>query len=484
MHIIQKHIVEVELPASEDAFFWQDALVRLCEDKVTQILDELLTEADDKNRLIEINRIEIELKDIKINDFENQFIEALKAAIKLELNDKVAISKGTEATPKSESIQFLESDLKVFLYFLQNGTFPWWTSVQNVNQLEERILIFLQKQTPSFLRRTFSDLLTNQSTMRRFIWQLSADFQSQFLDLFNKNHPVIQRIFQDIFTEILQVIRKESYSPTEVIEIIKIEVISGIIQYENLNFQDILIKIIQKTGLSNHYQAESNGLNFEHSLDDLVNIIHKKTQSIESVFWNLNIELLKEQLYSIKTETSQEEKPANPPNDLEENNDGIYINNAGLVLLSPFLSEYLKACNVVQNNEITDTSLAVHAIQYLATGNENTPENELILNKVLCGLSIEQAVALEVTLSEEIKAEAKKMLEAVIFYWDVLQDTSVDGLRYSFLQRQGKLSKKEDGDWLLQVEQQSYDMLLGHLPWTYSIIKLPTMNTTLWVEWA
>jgi hypothetical protein len=76
------------------------------------------------------------------------------------------------------------------------------------------------------------------------------------------------------------------------------------------------------------------------------------------------------------------------------------------------------------------------------------------------------------------------MLEAVIFYWDILQDTSIEGLQNSFLQRKGKISVRDDGDWLLQVEQAGYDLLLGHLPWTYSIIKLPTMSKTLWVEWA
>jgi hypothetical protein len=51
------------------------------------------------------------------------------------------------------------------------------------------------------------------------------------------------------------------------------------------------------------------------------------------------------------------------------------------------------------------------------------------------------------------------------------------------LLRPGKLIRKEDGDWLLQVESRTFDVLLEHLPWGISMIKLPWMKKMLWVEW-
>jgi hypothetical protein len=51
------------------------------------------------------------------------------------------------------------------------------------------------------------------------------------------------------------------------------------------------------------------------------------------------------------------------------------------------------------------------------------------------------------------------------------------------LQRQGKLLQK-DADWLLQVEQKSYDMVLSSLPWSIGIIKNAWMKDMLWVEWT
>jgi len=74
-------------------------------------------------------------------------------------------------------------------------------------------------------------------------------------------------------------------------------------------------------------------------------------------------------------------------------------------------------------------------------------------------------------------------LIAVINHWEVLKNTSADGLREAFLQRRGKLSRV-DGGWLMQVEQRAIDVLLNKLPWGISIIKLPWMNEMLFVEWT
>jgi hypothetical protein len=55
-------------------------------------------------------------------------------------------------------------------------------------------------------------------------------------------------------------------------------------------------------------------------------------------------------------------------------------------------------------------------------------------------------------------------------------------LRGTFLTRPGKLSMR-GGDYLLQVEEQSFDVLLDHLPWSISAVRLPWMARIIWVEW-
>ena len=71
-----------------------------------------------------------------------------------------------------------------------------------------------------------------------------------------------------------------------------------------------------------------------------------------------------------------------------------------------------------------------------------------------------------------------------ILYWTVLMSTSPDGLREGFLQREGKLTLSDHGNWKLRVEQKSIDILLGYLPWGISMVKLPWMENLLVVEWT
>jgi hypothetical protein len=112
------------------------------------------------------------------------------------------------------------------------------------------------------------------------------------------------------------------------------------------------------------------------------------------------------------------------------------------------------------------------------------PEYALILPKILCNIPLLAPVETSLGLTDAETEEALALLEAVIGHWDVLRNTSPDGLRGAFLLRPGKVSRRDDGDWLLQVESNSVDILLNQLPWGISMIKLPWMDMMLWVEWG
>jgi hypothetical protein len=71
----------------------------------------------------------------------------------------------------------------------------------------------------------------------------------------------------------------------------------------------------------------------------------------------------------------------------------------------------------------------------------------------------------------------------VIGHWDAVGDTSVGGLRGTFLVRPGKFFQRGNGDDVLQVEPRSFDILLDRLPWGIGMIQLPWMQKILWVEW-
>jgi hypothetical protein len=170
----------------------------------------------------------------------------------------------------------------------------------------------------------------------------------------------------------------------------------------------------------------------------------------------------------------------------EEETAGLYVTQAGLVLLHPFLPLYLEAVGLWSGESFRDESaqqMAIYLLYYLATKQTDAPEYELVLPKLLCGWSLNKPVVRGLDLPEAAVREGEHLLETAIAYWEALKNTSPDGLREGFLQREGKLTRSGDGNWKLQVEQQGIDILLSRLPWGLSMVTLPWMDELLIVEW-
>jgi hypothetical protein len=162
---------------------------------------------------------------------------------------------------------------------------------------------------------------------------------------------------------------------------------------------------------------------------------------------------------------------------------GLYVENAGLVLLHPFLPQFFRALQIAGEYELLRPGEALRLLHFLATGSEDAPEYDLVLPKILCGLSPASLAGESAPLSGEEREESSALLSAVIHHWDALKNTGIDALRESFLKRNGKLTRWHDGGWLLQVESNSFDILLDQLPWGFSMIRLPWMAQMLHVEW-
>lgn len=185
----------------------------------------------------------------------------------------------------------------------------------------------------------------------------------------------------------------------------------------------------------------------------------------------------------LKSKSEIKKSDSKPENNVLADSEPIYVNNAGLVLLHPFLNAFFESVNVVQQGQLMNKAKALQLLHFLATGEPFGFEYELMLPKILCGAAPQAWIEATDELVESDKQEANHLLTAVIGHWDVLGQTSPDGLREAFLKRPGKLSRRGD-EWLLQVERHSFDILLEQLPWTVSVFRLPWMNDLIWVEWG
>ena len=163
----------------------------------------------------------------------------------------------------------------------------------------------------------------------------------------------------------------------------------------------------------------------------------------------------------------------------------IYVDNAGLVILWPFLERFFMRLGMVEEQAFKDAAAmhrAVGLLQHVATGEQPKAEYLVPLNKVLCGMAPEEVVDFGPDLTDLEIEECTDLLAAVIQHAPILHDMSIPGFRASFLLRRGQLGSR-DGQWLLRVERETHDIVLDRFPWTVHLVKLPWMAAMMQVEW-
>lgn len=188
--------------------------------------------------------------------------------------------------------------------------------------------------------------------------------------------------------------------------------------------------------------------------------------------------------YSLHDEA---EKPYRKLGEVEERVllDPIYVRHCGLIIIAPYLSRLFEMCQIPVDQLKTDLDLkekAIRLLMYAATGEDTFLENEAVMAKVLSGMAIDFPVDGKGELSADHKQAVDGMLYAVTQHWPGLQGTSVEGLRESFLQRDGKL-EEEDEVFLLHVEERAFDMLLDRIPWSIGMVNLSWMDKRIEVTW-
>lgn len=173
------------------------------------------------------------------------------------------------------------------------------------------------------------------------------------------------------------------------------------------------------------------------------------------------------------------------PGALSEQAGDYFLVGAGVILCHVYLSSFWQRLDWIQMGKFQDLTaqeLAVLSLHYLASGEREAPEYQLMLPKLLCGLPLNHPLNVSLTLSEKHAREAENLLSAIVQNWGALGEVSNESLRTGFLQRSGKLSLKS-GRWRLLMERQTIDVLLDRLPWSIGIVKLPWMPEPIMVDW-
>jgi hypothetical protein len=163
----------------------------------------------------------------------------------------------------------------------------------------------------------------------------------------------------------------------------------------------------------------------------------------------------------------------------------IYVQNAGLVIFQAYLPYFFNQCDLFDDNKFKSHQAAQRGallLQYIYNDKEGINEEEMVLNKLLCGLPIEEVLPSEFVPTEKEKEIISQMFDAIISHWVIIKNSSHQGFRESWLNRAGKLVKKEDA-WELTVEQRAFDVLLDQIPFSINPVRFNWMSEPIIVIW-
>ena len=168
------------------------------------------------------------------------------------------------------------------------------------------------------------------------------------------------------------------------------------------------------------------------------------------------------------------------------NGKSYYVDDAGLVLLHPFLLHLFNRLGFLDEDQefksLDVQERAVCLLRFMAGYRPPYRDYQLALEKVICDLPLAFPVSIDTELKKEDLEEARQVLEAVCQYWKPLNGTSPEVLQQSFIRRAGNLAY-EDGAWIVRIEGQTLDILLDDLPWEISLLLFPWKDDMIMVEW-
>jgi len=179
----------------------------------------------------------------------------------------------------------------------------------------------------------------------------------------------------------------------------------------------------------------------------------------------------------------RQKKKEHPAKNLEkELESGFNVENSGIVLLWLELGQLLRRLNYIIERQFADEAAkqrAIYLLHYVVYGRIEASEEELILNKVLCDWIPDAPVDPDLIPSENEKKEADFMLSEYISHWRKERKFSAQLFRTGFLQREGKLCRRMDGNWELIVRRKTEDVLIDKI----SVVRYSWMQHLLFVQW-
>ena len=413
-----------------------------------------------------------------LHEGEMKFLPFMKLFNDLNLNNEVMPIPNTYLVKHHPNKDFIA----IMTYYITTGSLP-------------ADYAFLIKSYLAFLRKIESYLNTGHEDVRGAIISVMENSEVRTRVVRNEKEDVLFLITRALFpkhTKSLMTYKSDiiklftqiwpSIQPKIINELFYQTIYQSVLnaKFMNLNALDLVHLFLQQFKKVNQISFD-----FDMNAYTYLNISDKLIEMIVS----LNTS---KQTRDIPKENDSEVKPLPIVLDLTDEIESIKlehrieIKNAGIVIVWPYLDRFFQMLEMTEKGAFKteeDAVRAVHLIQYLVTGSNETPEHELLLNKILCGIKLATPVPLQIELTDKEKETSDLMLKGVMQNWEKLKSSSIDAMREGFFVRQGFVEEKDDF-WELEVEKKTIDILLKSLPWGFGTVKLPWMSKRMIVNWT
>lgn len=469
-HIIQKVFFEITVNNKEKASRIKDDINSFLSVDVFPEIEKHIKSLEYKldGHSLQIPRLElnVEVKSSALNtELKGQIAELFKDELS-EITKSIEIShQKTESETKPYLVDHQEKMLKALIYFLEKGAMPWWNSESNAMAILDPS-VFERIISAAGFQKSIVSALSKENVRNRLINQFSNEQIAQLCLAVLKN----KKLIINLKTDTIRHLSKLNHADRIAIWHLVFNVISEYLNTSDSHPREYLLReisTIKQIGLST---TENN---------------HQNRKTIVKIF-----PFITENEISESSRTNAADQPENVETSIEtiqedvNLNVGQYIQNAGLILIHPFIKTLFEHCELLdpKTQQLLDPELCAHLLHYIATGKTNAPEYDMIFEKFLCNIPMHQTINRHIKLSRKHKSQAKNVIESVQHNWAPMKKSSAALLQNEFFQRPGKLVITESDNTLI-VERKTQDILLEKISWGIGLVKLPWQKKFIFVNW-
>jgi hypothetical protein len=431
-HRIRRVVFELRFPSEATAFSVRHELEWALHNELMPALEEALDACAPEGATFRIDRLEVDLGRLPAERFDRNRIAEL---VLERLADRIAGLPAADVDVRSPS----ESLADTLSAFLRTGRLPWASTIQSVAELEPAVLSLPREEGKRLVAR-LRPVLVHSAPSRRLVYQFDPEFVTWVI---LRLHPAAAAV--------LRLEEERPRAPT------------------TTGAQSRLIRILATRPPS----ADA------RSLVDEVSRLGAKSRSR-----SVDDTQGRREARDLQAPADQDGEAGT---DSEATDETLSTAFAGIVLLHPFFERLFQRLGLVDGHSrfesTADRIRGVHLLYHLATGHEQPEEPHTPLLKLLCGLPLSGPIPRRLALEAADRLECETLIVEAIRLWDSLGDTTPQGMREGFIQREG-LMEVVDSGWRVTVERRGVDVLLESLPWGIGVVRMPWMDAPLFVDWG